>query len=119
MIAQRLLPRTVTLVANVAKLLLGRDAQGNGGLEGVLNGATRATLVLTSDIADPTLVMMQVQATRSGTPTDKPTAAPLTVPPSGSLVIELDEQDCAAHAVLFYAQSVGAGDLTVEWEAMR
>jgi len=118
-ITQRLLPRTVTLVANVAKLILGRDAQGNGGLEGVLNGATRASLVIASDIANPTLVMMQVQATRGGTPTDKPSAAALVVPPSGSLVIELDAQDCAAYAVLFYAQSVGAGDLTVEWEAMR
>lgn len=119
MITNRLRERTVTLAAATITAIVGRDLQGQGGLEGVLNGATAAVATITSSIASATTVQVGVRAARGATLTIIEPAAPLVVPANDALAIRFEREDLAAYEIGLYAQNAAGGDLSVAWEATR
>ena len=116
MIANRRRERTVALPAAATTVLVGRDAQGNGGREGVLNGGYRARLHLSNAIAENLTVLLFARATRGASPVgigSQPLAA------LSSLTVTLDETDCAAYELFAQTTSAGGGDIDVDWAVLR
>ena len=116
MITNRRRERTVTLPAGADAALVGRDASGAGGREGVLNGGRRARLNLTNGIAEDLSVYLYSRATRGATPV---VIGVQTLPASDSLSVILDESDCAAYELYAEAGSAAGGDVVVDWTVMR
>lgn len=116
MITNRRSQRTVTLGAGATGVLVGRDAQGNGGREGVLNGGRRARLSLTNGIAEALTVYVYARATRDADPV---VISTLALGSEDSLSTVFDAEDCAAHDLFAETTSDTGGDVVVDWTVMR
>lgn len=118
-IVNRLRTRTLTLGAGVETTLFGRGSDDSGGLEGVLNGATRAALAVASSIAAPTTLTVFARAVRNGEWTRMASPVPWIVPANDALLVTLDREDCSVYEVTVIAENAVGGDLSVGWEAVR
>lgn len=116
MIVNRLLPRTRAVGAAEAEIL-GRNDNGTGGFEGVLNGASRAVVTVVSSIADIVAVFLERQATRDAEWVRWGTS--WAIPANDDLTLLLSEEQCAGYAIRLVASCPTAGDVSVASQMER